>query len=87
MPDSPAVISPNLISSLIRTVAPFLGAFIVAYLAKNGVAIDNQTVNGEVVLALGSVWYGVVRAVEQKWPSAGWLLGSPKQPSYDGEKS
>lgn len=70
-------------AAIIRTVAPYATAWAVAYLAKNGLALNSDEVNGAVVAVGGSLWYSVVRALEVKWPKAGWLLGMPKQPTYD----
>lgn len=73
-------------AGLIRTITPYATAYIVAYLAKNGIVADSEEVNAQFALLAGSLWYALVRALEQKWPKAGWLLGMAKQPSYDPPK-
>lgn len=73
---------PDFGAALIRTVVPYVTAFIVAKLAENGIAADTAEVNAAVVTIGGSLWYMLVRILEQRWPKAGWLLGSPKTPIY-----
>lgn len=87
----------DLAVSIIRTVVPtvvgavvawlvFVGA-VVAWLVARGINIDDTTA-AQLVAALTAVltavYYAVARLAERKWPNAGWLLGTPKQPSYSG---
>ena len=44
--------------------------------------VDAATIIPTVDAIIAAVYYGVVRAAEQKWPKAGWMLGSPGAPSY-----
>jgi hypothetical protein len=69
-------------AAIIRTAVPYITAGVVAYLAERGLDADAAQVNAAVVTIGGSLWYTIVRVLEQKWPKAGWLLGSPKQPTY-----
>jgi len=71
--------------SVIRTVTPYLTALIVVELAKRGVTMDSGEVSQAIVPLLGSIWYAVVRSLEVKWPRVGWLLGTPKTPTYEGK--
>lgn len=70
-------------AGLIRTITPYATAYIVTWLAKKGMVANAEEVNAQFSLVAGSVWYAAVRALEQKWPKAGWLLGVAKQPKYD----
>lgn len=72
--------------SVIRTGVPAVVGAILAYFAtEHGVVIDEGTGAAGITFftALAtSVWYVVVRWVEQRYPQAGWLLGLPKEPRY-----
>ena len=68
--------------SLIRTIVPIAVGSLVGWLATRGVEVDASTIIPTVDAILAAVYYGVVSAVEQKWPAAGWLLGYPGAPSY-----
>ena len=74
------------IVSLIRTYVPAAVAGLVAWLAANyNIVLPDDT---SAALALGvaglvlAVYYGLVRALEQRWPWFGKLLGASKQPVY-----
>jgi len=85
VPDDDGSNSPfpqDLGAAVVRTSVPYVSAWLVAYLAKNGMTLDANQVNAAAVTIGGSLWYVVIRSLEQKWPKAGWLLGSPKQPTY-----
>lgn len=69
-------------TGVLRTVTPFVTVYIVAWLTDNNIAADSTQVNAAVVTIGGSLWYSVVRILEQRWPKAGWLIGSPKAPVY-----
>ncbi len=77
-----STVPPDLGTAFTRTVVPYLAAFIVTKLAKNGVNADIADVSAAIVTLGGSAWYTIVRVAEQRWPQAGWLLGSPKKPTY-----
>lgn len=69
-------------AAVIRTAVPYITAYLVAKGTEWGLDVDANEVNAAVVALGGSLWYMVVRVLEQRWPKAGWLLGSPKQPTY-----
>ncbi|MFI6317263.1 hypothetical protein ACIBG8_07080 [Nonomuraea sp. NPDC050556] len=73
------------ILSLWRTVVPTAVGGLLGWLALRGITIEGVTAEqlsaGAVVLGTG-LYYGVFRALEQRWPALGVLLGSTKQPSY-----
>jgi hypothetical protein len=74
---------PELGVAVVRTITPFITAALVAKTAQWGLNVSSEEINNGVVTLGGSVWYVFVRILEQKWPKAGWLLGSPKQPNYN----
>lgn len=61
---------------------PYLAAILVTKFAEWGFDIDPGDAQALVVTGIGTVWYVAARVAEQHWPNAGWLLGSPKQPTY-----
>ncbi|MFD9950490.1 hypothetical protein ACFWYW_33575 [Nonomuraea sp. NPDC059023] len=71
--------------SLWRTVVPSLVGGALGWLALRGITVDGITAEqisaGAVVLGTG-LYYGVFRALEQRWPALGILLGSTKSPTY-----
>lgn len=74
------------LTSMIRTGVPIIIGILAAWLASDiGFVIDEDTQANLVAAATGfavSAYYGIVRWAEQRWPSVGWLLGVPKQPTY-----
>jgi hypothetical protein len=44
--------------------------------------VSEPLLEGILTFVLGSLWYFAVRLLEKKWPSLGWLLGAPVQPTY-----
>lgn len=76
----------QLVPSIIRTVVPLLVALVTSWLVKLGIdpgpyqELIAQLVGGTVALA----YYVAVRIFETHVrPWLGWLLGLPKQPTYD----
>jgi hypothetical protein len=85
----------NYSKSAIRTLAPLIAGWVIS-LGLVGrvlalVGADSTTARewttGALVAVLGWVYYLVVRALEQRWPQLGVLLGVPAQPTYDGATS
>lgn len=72
----------DLRAAITRTVVPFLTVWIVALAAKWGLDLNADAVGADVVTIGGSLWYVLVRLVEQRFPKFGWLLGTPKTPTY-----
>ncbi|MEV4091465.1 hypothetical protein [Streptosporangium saharense] len=74
------------ILSLWRTVVPTLVGGVLGWLALRGVTVEGVSAEeisaGAVVLGT-SLYYGVFRALEQRWPALGVLLGSTKAPTYE----
>jgi hypothetical protein len=68
--------------SLIRTIVPIAVGALVGWFATRGVKIDAATIIPVIDAAVAAIYYAAVRAAEQKWPKAGWMLGSPGAPSY-----
>lgn len=74
------------IVSLIRTYVPVaVGAF-VAWLVTLGIDLDAEAQAGLVTALTGvliAAYYGIVRALERRWPWVGVFLGVPAEPLYD----
>lgn len=86
VPDTPEETppsAPTLWTSVVRTVVPYLTALVVTKAAEYGFDIDAEDATGGIVVVLGSVWYAIVRKVEETHPGAGRLLGIPKTPVYE----
>lgn len=81
----------DLIVSRIRTYVPLLVGWALAQLAGvfdvlHQVGIDIDVDEGKAasvaVLVLSGLYYDLARRLERRYPKLGWLLGSPKQPTY-----
>lgn len=79
---------PNYVVSLIRTFSPILAGWLLSLplgpqiVSAFGVT-DTKNVAALVAGGLGFGYYAAVRALEQRWPSLGALLGHPAKPTYD----
>lgn len=75
----------DLATSIIRTIVPTVVGAVIAWLVARGVTVDPATeaqLTAALVAVLTGVYYALARLAERKWPNAGWLLGTPKQPTY-----
>lgn len=78
------------VTSLIRTLAAYLVAWLVALPAapaiEHALNIDSAgaqaKLTGLFVFAAGTAYYALARLIERKWPQAGVLLGVPVPPVY-----
>ena len=74
------------IISLIRTYVPVaVGAFLTYLAVRFGVVVPEDVSTGLTTGLVGlasALYYAIARALEQRWPWLGWLLGVPKQPTY-----
>lgn len=68
--------------SIIRTATPIVAGWLVAGALRLGVEIDATWAAQAVSAVLAVAWYVLARALESWKPEFGWLLGSPKPPSY-----
>ena len=71
--------------SLIRTGVPAAVGAALAWLTTSGldVAADDRTaIAAGATVALTAVYYGLVRALEKRWPLVGVLLGRATPPTY-----
>lgn len=73
--------------SLIRTIVPVAVGALVGWFATRGVDLDHQSATVVVDAVVTLLFYGSVRAAENRWPKAGWLLGVPGAPAYGGSTS
>ena len=74
------------VTSLIRTAVPVAVASVLAWLASTaGIVLDSESSTG-LTLAVGGLaiagYYALVRALEQRWPVLGRLLGKQASPTY-----
>jgi len=73
-------------TSLIRTIVPMIVGWLIAQLAIRGLNIDPGLVEQLVTWGITSAYYVAVRVFETRIaPKLGWLLGLPKQPTYDAK--
>lgn len=72
----------DLWTSIVRTVVPFVVGYVIVAAAKLGIELDSATASGAITVLLGGIYYTVARIVEERWPTWGWLLGSPTKPVY-----
>lgn len=73
------------ITSVIRTIVPIIIGSIVGWLAAKGINIkpeDIAAVTALLTALFSGLYYVISRALEQRFPQAGILLGSTKQPEY-----
>jgi hypothetical protein len=76
----------DLILSYIRTYVPIGVGAVLSYLAvRFGVVVPEHLSTEATVVLTGAViagYYGIVRALEKRWPVFGRLLGSQQKPVY-----
>lgn len=73
------------IISLIRTYVPLLVGGLIAWLGSLSVDVGQDAQVGLTVALTGlitAVYYTVARALEDRFPQVGYLLGIPKAPAY-----
>lgn len=75
------------VTSAIRTGVPYLVGGLASFLIVHFGFSLSDDVQGQLIALLtfgiGYAYYLLVRWLETKWPSLGWLLGTPKQPVYN----
>jgi hypothetical protein len=76
----------DLVLSYIRTYVPIgIGALLSYIAVRWGIGVP-EDVSKEVAVAVTALvvalYYGIVRALEKKWPWFGTLLGAKKEPVY-----
>ncbi len=78
----------NYIISQIRTYVPIIvGALLTLLATKYNIVVDDGIGSAGVAFLTGllsAVYYGIIHALEQKWPQIGVLLGKASLPYYDG---
>ena len=80
----------NLATSTIRTLSAYAVAWLLSLklagpvldLFDVGTATAKERLTALLVFVLGTVYYIVVRALEEKWPQLGVLLGAVNKPVY-----
>jgi hypothetical protein len=72
----------DLLTSIIRTGVPLIVGVVVTTLAKIGLDIDASLLTPLFTAIVSGAYYAVVRAIEEKKPKAGKLLGRARPPKY-----
>jgi hypothetical protein len=70
------------ITSFIRTYVPVIIGAGIAWLVQQGIDIDGEALKAAGVAIAIALYYALARVLEKRWPVFGWLLGTPKQPTY-----
>ena len=71
----------------IRTYVPIVVGAFIAWLTTKGIEVTDAGMSGLVLgltALLQGIYYGLVRALAEKWPVFGKLLGKNIAPSYNG---
>lgn len=75
-----------MLPSIIRTLTPMVVALILGQAARIGLGLDEGAVTSIVTAVIGFAYYGLVRWLEESFPSVGrWLLAlgfTGKKPVY-----
>lgn len=69
-------------NSIIRTLVPIIVGFLLTWVLRLGIDIDQATLTTVVQAVLTGLYYVVVRFIEQYKPKVGILLGKATPPSY-----
>lgn len=72
------------IVSYIRTYVPILVGTVLAWIGKElGIELDSPELKTGFTVLVIAIYYAVARTLEKRWAFMGYLLGVPKQPSYE----
>lgn len=71
----------NLVTSIIRTAVPYITVWLVSTLALPETV--SAELEGSLVVLAGTIWYAIARAIEQRYPNFGYVLGSKAKPRYE----
>lgn len=74
------------ITANIRTWVPLAVGSVASWLGLKGVHLDTATtaaLGSGLTGTVGALYYALVHLLEKKWAKVGYLLGVPKQPSYN----
>ena len=69
----------NLSKSVVRTIVPLAVGYVVALAAKLGFNVTSTQVTLYLAPVISAVYYIAVRALEQKVPATGFLLGRSEE--------
>jgi hypothetical protein len=75
------------VTSIIRTVVPMAVGRLAAWALLAGLTLPGaawESLEASLTVGLAAAYYAAVRALEARWPAAGWLLGVDRQPEYSG---
>mgnify|MGYP000843957471 CR=1 FL=1 len=68
--------------SLIRTVVPFVVGWLISLPVVAWLGLTQEQVTAAVTVVIGAIYYLLVRIIERRFPSWGWLLGMATAPTY-----
>ena len=68
--------------SYIRTMVPIVVGWLAGHGGLAWLGVNDPMALTVVSAGMTLVYYAFVRALEEQWPQAGWLLGFPDPPSY-----
>jgi hypothetical protein len=71
------------LKSIVRTFVPVVVGLILSGLATIGVEVPEGALTTVVDALFVGGYYALVRVLEEKNPSFGWLLGLPTPPNYE----
>ena len=71
-----------MLPSIIRTVVPVIVGVLLGQAARLGLDLPAGAVTEIVTVAVTAAYYAIVRAIEQRVPAVGVLLGYPRAPKY-----
>jgi hypothetical protein len=68
--------------SILRTLVPLAVGYFAAWPVAKALGLTEDQVTSLITAVITAVYYLLVRALEQAWPQAGWLLGYAAKPVY-----
>lgn len=69
-------------ASVVRTVTPLLVGLIVSLVGTKLAGINEESLTPVITIVVAAAYHALVRALEQKWPKLGMLLGWDSSPAY-----
>lgn len=74
----------DVLASMVRTYTPYAATWALGALGRRlGIPLPTEELAAASVVIVGSLWHGIVRVLEERWPALGWFLGLPVPPTYE----